>query len=188
MSAEVIQHALEPFFTTKPRGVGTGLGLSTVYGIVTKLGGAVRIYSEPGFGTTVKIDLPAITPQTRMGVLEIARQTTGTGRELVLLVEDEDALRQVTERVLSEAGYRVISATDGPDALRLAGAHEPVGLLVTDVVMPEMMGPELARLMHELSPELRLLYTSGLVPRDRQNPQLARSQPDPRRRSPPPSC
>ena len=82
----------------------------------------------------------------------------------MLLVEDEDALRRVTERILSEAGYQVISATDGSDALRLAGAHEPVDLLMTDVVMPEMMGPELARRMHELSPELHVLYTSGFVP------------------------
>ena len=85
-------------------------------------------------------------------VPEIASHVTGTGRELVLLVEDEAALRRVTERILSAAGYRVISATDGSDALRLAGAHEPVDLLMTDVVMPEMMGPELARRMHDAEP------------------------------------
>jgi PAS domain S-box-containing protein len=164
MSGEVIGQAFEPFFTTKPRGVGTGLGLSTVYGIVTKLGGAIRIYSEPGFGTTVKIDLPAITVPASTSVTDLARQVAGGGRESVLLVEDEDALRRVTERILSEAGYRVISATDGLDALRLAGAREPVDLLMTDVVMPEMMGPELARRLHELSPELHVLYTSGFVP------------------------
>ncbi len=164
MSREVIQHALEPFFTTKPRGLGTGLGLSTVYGIVTRLCGAIRIYSEPGFGTTMKIDLPAITLPTRTSVPEIASHVAGTGREVLLLVEDEAALRRVTERILSAAGYRVISATDGSDALRRAGAHEPVDLLVTDLVMPEMMGPELARRMHELSPELPVLYTSGFVP------------------------
>ena len=163
MPADVVERAFEPFFTTKPRGVGTGLGLSTVYGIVTELGGAIRIYSEPGLGTTVKIDLPAIESFARAGSAA-APVTRDEGRELVLLVEDEEALRHVTERILTDAGYRVISATGGADALTLASTMEPVDLLMTDVVMPEMMGPELAQRMHALSPELHVLYTSGFVP------------------------
>lgn len=161
MDAETVRHAFEPFFTTKAKGEGTGLGLATVYGIVTGAGGAIQLYSEPGVGTTVKAYLPASGGEVAPRGQERAVRAEARG-ERVLVVEDEDGVRRLTERILRRAGYRVLSAPTGRTALDLcAREDEPVDLLLTDVIMPEMLGPELAERATSLRPGLRVLYMSG---------------------------
>ena len=161
MPQEVIDRAFEPFFTTKPKGEGTGLGLATVYGIVTQAGGNVRIYSEPGLGTTLDVLLPVTEHDGTEEELPIAEPSRGTG-QTVLLVEDEDALREVTRRLLCRNGYQVLAAADGQAALDLA-ARRPDGveLLLTDVIMPNMQGREVAEQIGALQPRARVLFMSG---------------------------
>lgn len=160
MDEATVQRAFEPFFTTKPKGEGTGLGLATVYGLITQAGGRATIYSEPGHGTTFTAMLPA-TEATADHVAESKQERSG-GRETVLVVEDEDALREVTVRMLKRNGYNVLSAGDGGEALELLGDHgETLDLLITDVVMPRMLGREVAARVQALRPESRVLYISG---------------------------
>jgi two-component system, cell cycle sensor histidine kinase and response regulator CckA len=161
MSKEVVDRAFEPFYTTKRSGEGTGLGLATVYGIVTQAHGSVQIYSEPGLGTTVSTllpvtDEPSAVPAATAPEPEPARQGNG---ETILVVEDEPALRDLACRILDGAGYRVLSAENGQDALQLATSG--IDLLVTDVIMPGMLGKELADRLTERDPKLRVLYMSG---------------------------
>ncbi len=161
MDAETVRHAFEPFFTTKPKGDGTGLGLATVYGILTEAGGAIQLYSEPGVGTTVKAYLPASGGEVAVREHERVPPAAARG-ESVLIVEDEDGVRRLTERILARAGYRVLSAPTGRVALELcARERERVDLLLTDVIMPEMLGPELAERAVALRPGLRVLFMSG---------------------------
>jgi CheY-like chemotaxis protein len=161
MDRETVRHAFEPFFTTKAKGEGTGLGLATVYGIVTEAGGAIQLYSEPGVGTTVKAYLPASGGAVVRQEDEPERRAPANG-ECVLVVEDEDGVRRLTERILSRAGYRVLSAPSGRVALDLcAQRDERVDLLLTDVIMPEMLGPELAERAVAGRPGLRVLFMSG---------------------------
>jgi two-component system cell cycle sensor histidine kinase/response regulator CckA len=161
--ANDLSHVFEPFYTTKPSGKGTGLGLATVYGIVKQNHGFVWVYSEPGMGTIFKIYLPCVRDQP--SVLEISEQNTEKifhGTETVLLVEDEDALRRAAAELLSLRGYRVLQAKDGLDALSVAKNHGlPIHLAVTDVVMPHMSGGELAKELETLRPETRVLFVSG---------------------------
>jgi len=160
MDAATKEHIFEPFFTTKEKDKGTGLGLSIVYGIVKQSGGYIWVYSEPGRGTTFKIYLP------RVDGAETAPERTptraATGRETVLVVEDELAVRRIAERILARAGYQVVTAASGEDALllgeRLGGR---LSLLLTDVVMPRMNGGELAGRLAALCPGLRTLFMSG---------------------------
>lgn len=159
MSPETAERAFDPFFTTKPKGQGTGLGLATVYGIVKRAGGHVMLYSEPGIGTAVKIHLPATAKSPTDQASAPAAATSGGG-EVILLAEDEPTVRRVVERMLERAGYAVLSAQDVDDALELVKRHD-VDLLLTDVVMPGMVGPELAARMRETQPSLRVLFTSG---------------------------
>ena len=161
MDTETVRHAFEPFFTTKPKGEGTGLGLATVYGILTEAGGAIQLYSEPGVGTTVKTYLPASGGE--VATRERARVSPAAAQgESVLVVEDEDGVRRLAERILARAGYRVLSAPTGRAALDLcARERERVDLLLTDVIMPEMLGPELAERAVALRPGLRVLFMSG---------------------------
>jgi PAS domain S-box-containing protein len=163
MSRDTVEHAFEPFFTTKPKGKGTGLGLATIYGIVRQAGGHVEIESEPGVGTTVTALLPATHLEAERAEATSAGTATPRGRgELVLLVEDEASLRTLTERILVGHGYRVISAADGAEALGHADRHgADIQLLLTDVVMPNMPGHELARRLLEAHPGLRVVYLSG---------------------------
>jgi two-component system, cell cycle sensor histidine kinase and response regulator CckA len=162
MAPDVVERAFEPFFTTKGRGDGPGLGLATVYGIVTQANGEVSIASSPGLGTTVTVLLP-ITGD-RPGAADAAEPglpTAGRG-ETLLVVEDEDALREVAGRILSGAGYRVLAAECGSAALELAGRHEgTIDLLLSDVVMPGMLGKELAERLTGARPDTRVLYMSG---------------------------
>jgi CheY-like chemotaxis protein len=156
------ERIFEPFFSTKGPGQGTGLGLATVYGIVKQSGGYVWVYSEPGLGTTFKIYLPRVegTPAPLLHPEPVAGPFRGT--ETILLAEDEPSLRTLAHRVLEGLGYTVLEAQDGPSALTLAGRHPgSIDLLVTDVVMPGMSGRELAQRLHELYPEIRVLFMSG---------------------------
>ena len=152
----------EPFFTTKEIGRGTGLGLSTVFGIVKQSGGHIWVYSEPGHGTTFKLYFPRIDrPVERPKPVS---QTPAGGNERILLVEDEPALREAMARVLEDGGYTVTTASNGANALASI-ADGAVDLVVTDIVMPEMGGPELVQRLRERHPELRALYTSGYTDR-----------------------
>jgi len=163
MAGEVVEHAFDPFFTTKPVGEGTGLGLATVYGIITQSAGHAHFYSEPGVGTTFVALFPAVDAPS--SALERRRPASGISWEAtILLVEDEDALRSVTRRILEGAGYRVLATADGPAALAAVAADgEPVDLLLSDVVMPEMLGPELARRLRQRKPTVRVLFMSGFA-------------------------
>ncbi|GAA3341939.1 hypothetical protein GCM10020358_35160 [Amorphoplanes nipponensis] len=161
MAADVVERAFEPFFTTKANGEGTGLGLATVYGIVTQAGGSVSLTSEPGLGTTVTVLLPAGATEETVVAAPEPVATAGHG-ETLLVVEDEDALRDVAGRILSGAGYHVLTADGGTQALELAAVHEgAIDLLVSDVVMPGMLGKELAERLTDVRPDTRVLYMSG---------------------------
>ena len=158
----------EPFFTTKRPGHGTGLGLSTVYAIVQEAGGAIYVYSEPGYGSVFKVYLPRLGPpaEVRRGQLPSAeapeRPAATAGRGLVLLVEDEPRVRSFCADVLQPAGYRVLQAGSGEEAMKLAvSAAGPIALLLTDVVLPGMNGRVLAERLLTLRPELKVLYMSG---------------------------
>jgi PAS domain S-box-containing protein len=161
MSPEVRDRAFEPFFTTKPKGEGSGLGLATVYGIVSQFGGSTRIYSEAGIGTTVTVLLPATGDDAAPDELVDHRTGLG-GRETILMVEDEDALREVTRRILTRNGYKVLTAAGGAEAIELATAHAgPIDLVLTDVIMPKMQGTTVADEVTQLRPGVRVLFMSG---------------------------
>jgi CheY-like chemotaxis protein len=156
----------DPFFTTKDRGEGTGLGLSAVYGIVDRLGGTVAVESEPGHGASFTVYIPSLADEP------VAREPAPAeggsladergGTETILLVEDEVALLAFIELVLAEAGYTVVSASDGEDALaRMNGTEAAIDLVVTDSMMPRLNGPELLRRLRATQPELRVLQISG---------------------------
>jgi len=167
MDREVLARVFEPFYSTKPQGQGTGLGLATVYGIITRAGGHAQIYSEPGLGTTVTALLPSTpTEADAAGLIAVApapRRGHGSGHgQTVLLVEDEESLRELTNRLLTRNGYQVCVAVTAPDALRHASdLQQPISLLLTDVVMPEMLGNEVAARARALRPGLPVLYMSG---------------------------
>jgi CheY-like chemotaxis protein len=158
-------HVFEPFFTTKPVGQGTGLGLAVVHGIITQSGGHIEFDSSAA-GTSFRIYLPAAPDDARpVDVGSRPGEPLQPGRETILLVEDEEAVRRLSAKVLERAGYRVISAADGVEAIRAAGAHEGrIDLLVTDVVMPGMSGNHLASLFRTRDPEIRVLFVSGYTP------------------------
>jgi PAS domain S-box-containing protein len=163
MSPETISRAFDPFFTTKPAGQGTGLGLATVYGIVKQAGGRSQIYSEPNVGTTFTVLLPA-TGQIASPAEPPSDSPVRRGAETILLVEDEPALREVTRRILQGAGYQVILAENGPEALQAADQHTgQIDLLLSDVIMPQMPGPELARKLLARRPSVRVLLMSGFA-------------------------
>jgi PAS domain S-box-containing protein len=163
MSADVASHAFEPFFTTKDVGKGTGLGLSMVYGFAQQSGGHAKIYSEPGHGTTVRLYLPRAQGETAEAARRPEAPERAVGNETILVVEDDDMVRQTVVVQLGSLGYRVIDAADGPQALaKLAQIEGPVDLLFTDMVMPRgMSGRQLAEAARDLMPSLKILYTSG---------------------------
>jgi CheY-like chemotaxis protein len=163
MDPGTIAQAFEPFFTTKPVGKGTGLGLSQVYGFVKQSGGHVKIYSEPGQGTTVKIYLPRWTGEFEQSEAAAAGPVPeGGAEETILVVEDDDGVRTDSVETLRELGYRVLEAHDGPSALRLLEGQSRIDLLFTDVVLPGgMTGAQVASQMRALRPGLKVLFTTG---------------------------
>ena len=161
MSPEVVARAFEPFFSTKAEGKGTGLGLSMVYGFAKQSGGHVKIYSEPGHGTTVKLYLPRTLNAVDVVETLDARPVTG-GSETILVAEDDDEVRATVVEMLSELGYHVLKARDAASALTVIESGAPIDLLFTDVVMPgPLRSPELARKARERLPGLAVLFTSG---------------------------
>jgi PAS domain S-box-containing protein len=165
MPPEVASRVFEPFFTTKPLGEGSGLGLAMCDGIVRQAGGHILLYSELGKGTTFRVYLPRTTELPTAATRRIVPRTTVGGHETLLVVEDEEMILTVARRALSELGYKVITAPDGPQALAaVAATSEPIHLLITDVVMPKMSGRELAAQLAALRPGVRVLYSSGYTP------------------------
>jgi len=166
MNPEVKERIFEPFFTTKEKGKGTGLGLSTVYGIIKQSGGDVWVSSEPGQGTVFEIYLPRVDEP-----LQESQKPTNPGGllggdETVLIVEDEEGVRKLTRKILSKQGYKILEAASGGDALLLCEQlNEPIHLLLSDVVMPGINGPELARRIKTLSPGVKVLFMSGYADR-----------------------
>jgi CheY-like chemotaxis protein len=162
MQREVLDHLFEPFFTTKEVGTGTGLGLATVYGIVKQNEGFIHVSSEPGQGTTFEIYLPRFVGGAVLSTAE-SREETPLGRgETVLLVEDEAGVLELARQMLVRLGYAVVAVSSPREALRQARAHPAeIKLLITDVIMPEMNGRDLARAIDEIIPGLRCLFTSG---------------------------
>jgi PAS domain S-box-containing protein len=159
MDPETVERVFEPFFTTKSD--GTGLGLATVYGIVTGAGGRIDIYSEPEMGTTVKVHLPATSAMPLADEPDEGGDLVGRG-EIVLVVEDEPDVRRMAERILTKGGYSVIGLADGADAVEICEpGNRQVDLLLTDVVMPKMLGTELVGKVRDLRPDLPVLYMSG---------------------------
>jgi PAS domain S-box-containing protein len=163
MSAEVKNHVFEPFYTTKGVGEGTGLGLSTCYGIVKQSGGHINVYSEPGRGTTFKIYLPQVETQVKIPVQRLDSPDLPRGMETILLVEDDPALREMAATLLRRLGYTVLTAGNGVEALSVNHQRDagPIDLLFTDVVMPHMSGRELADRMRVLYPLTKILFTSA---------------------------
>jgi two-component system, cell cycle sensor histidine kinase and response regulator CckA len=163
MDPAILQHAFEPFYTTKDAGQGTGLGLATVHGIVEQSGGEVTVASEPGRGTTFTVSLPAeATAAGARAVPEVEESEPLGGDETVLVCEDEEGVRRLVEHILASNGYHLLVAALPSEALRLAADHDrPIDALVTDVIMPEMPGPELAERVQALRPGVRTVFVSG---------------------------
>jgi PAS domain S-box-containing protein len=169
MNQDTREHAFDPFFTTKEAGKGTGLGLATVYGIVKQSGGYVWIYSEPGHGTTLKLYFPEVSSVAAFANSEprVASMQTKRGSETILLVEDEEAVRGLTLRILEKQGYRVIAAQHGREAMDIASREEGhIDLVLTDVVMPGMNGRGLVERLSGIRPRIKSLYMSGYTDDD----------------------
>jgi PAS domain S-box-containing protein len=161
MSPELVEKVFEPFFSTKPEGKGTGLGLSMVYGFVKQTGGHIKIYSELGHGTTVKIYLPRSQQQEDLEVLQVDLPVEG-GKETILVAEDDDGVRATVVEMLQELGYRVLRAPDAGAAMAIIESGMPIDMLFTDVVMPgSLKSSEMARKAKERLPSLAVLFTSG---------------------------
>jgi two-component system cell cycle sensor histidine kinase/response regulator CckA len=159
---QVRARLFEPFFTTKGPGRGTGLGLSTVYGIVTQAGGTVRVESEPGRGALFEVLLPRSTHKAAVTTAAVRPAAPPRGAGTILLVEDDESVRDFVGFVLRQQGYRVLEAEDGPHALATAQAHAgDIDLLISDVVMPHMGGLEVAEALRQARPGLRVLHMSG---------------------------
>jgi len=162
IAPDVLEHIFEPFFTTKMPGRGTGLGLATCYGTIRQARGEILVYSEIGKGTTFKILLPRALAGPVHDKVDASPQRSRRGAETVLVVEDDALLRGVAARILREQGYQVLEAVSGGDALNVAEGHPaPIHLLLTDVVMPQLSGNELARRLLAQRPTMRVVYTSG---------------------------
>jgi CheY-like chemotaxis protein len=165
MSADVVGSAFEPFLTTKKIGMGTGLGLSQVYGFVKQSNGHIKIYSEAGHGTTIRIYLPRYYGEAALKPLRRAAHPllVGSPQHVILVVEDESRLRQLAVETLTELGYAVLAAGCAKEALDLIDKHPEISLLFTDIVMPDMGGDKLADEAIKRRPNLRVLYTTGFA-------------------------
>jgi CheY-like chemotaxis protein len=162
MTREVRERVFEPFFTTKEKGKGTGLGLSTVYGIVKQSNGNIWVYSEPGKGTTFKIYLPRMDEPVEVVIKKEGSKEIPRGKETVLVVEDEEDVRKLAVHILEKQGYKVLEAALGGEALLLLERYPGlIHLIVTDVVMPMMSGPELIDQLRRVRQDFKVLYMSG---------------------------
>lgn len=162
MDERTRSHLFEPFFTTKAQGHGTGLGLSTVYGIVKQSNGEIVVYSEPGHGTCIKLYFPVVAEAVVEDVTEDLPSGVLSGTETILLVEDEEAVRKLVRRTLEKQGYQLLVAASGTEALDIVRGHRgTIHLVITDVVMPQMGGRQLAEGLKALRPEIRVLFVSG---------------------------
>jgi CheY-like chemotaxis protein len=162
MSPDTVAHIFEPFFTTKEPGKGTGLGLATVYGIVRQSGGHIAVYSEPGQGSTFKVYLPRTDESVTTLPTPRAPEVLPAGSETVLLVEDDPTLKAVIQELLQDGGYTVIAGPSPEASLAAAADHKgPIHLMLTDVVMPRMSGPEAAAHVKAARPTMKVLYMSG---------------------------
>jgi two-component system, cell cycle sensor histidine kinase and response regulator CckA len=162
MDEQTRSRLFEPFFTTKAQGHGTGLGLSTVYGIVKQSNGEIVVYSEPGHGTCVKIYFPVVAEEPVEDTSEGLRSQVLSGTETILLVEDEEAVRRLVRRTLEKQGYQILVAASGTEALEIVQGHAGrIHLVISDVVMPQMGGRQLAERLQALRPEIRVLFVSG---------------------------
>jgi CheY-like chemotaxis protein len=164
MDTETLSHLFEPFFTTKEESKGTGLGLSTVFGIVTKSGGGIDVWSQVGHGTTFDIYLPRINPESSDGQHHDHRPEVRRGSERILVVEDEQLVRDLVRDELTKIGYHIVEAKNGIEACLVATQESgQFDLLLTDVVMPAMNGRELASRLHLIFPSLKVLFMSGYL-------------------------
>ena len=161
MSPEVLARLFEPFFTTKPAGKGTGLGLATVHGIVTQSGGSVTVSSEIGRGSRFEVYLPQATEADRVVEHPLPPDAALHGTELLLVVEDADGLRDLTKRLLERLGYVVVVAANATQALEVFDQNPSIALVLTDVVMPGLSGPDLTKQLLERRPWLKVVYMSG---------------------------
>jgi CheY-like chemotaxis protein len=162
MDAETRRRIFEPFFTTKEKGMGTGLGLATVYGSVKQLGGDIWVYSEPGQGTTFKLYFPRVAEVADPPSSDPMGVDREPATETILVVEDEEAVRDLTVKILRKLGHTVLAAANGAEAIAIAKSYAgPIALLLTDVVMPNMSGRQVADELLKLRPELKVLYLSG---------------------------
>lgn len=162
MKPEVLEHVFEPFFTTKPEGAGTGLGLSMVYGVVTRSGGLIHIDSAPGSGTSIHLYIPSSNKAITPAAVEKPAPVTAAGNETILVIEDEEGVRDFTCSALRRRGYQVLEASGGEDALRILADTETLpDLVLTDVIMPEMSGPEILKAICEAHGPIKALYMSG---------------------------
>jgi CheY-like chemotaxis protein len=162
MNQETMSHIFEPFFTTKETEHGTGLGLTTVYGIVKQSGGHVSVYSEPGQGTTFRVYLPAVSQETREREQITAPLELLRGTETILLVEDAAPLRTLYLKLLEDRGYTVLEAGDGERAIQIAERYRgEIALLLTDVSLPKIKGPALAKILSQQRPTIKVLFMSG---------------------------
>jgi CheY-like chemotaxis protein len=160
MPEHVAARVFEPFFTTKPTGKGTGLGLATAHDIVQQAGGTIALRTQQGEGSTFRVLLPAT--DEKEGHFAVPAMRAGGGRETVLVAEDERLVRELTTRILTDAGYTVLDAKSGPDALEVAARHPGrIDLLLSDIVMPGMTGRQLAKQLGDGRPDLRVLYMSA---------------------------
>ena len=162
MDAETRRRLFEPFFTTKEKGKGTGLGLATVYGVVKQLGGDIWVYSEPGQGTTFKLYFPRVTETASLPPASPVEANRAPSTETILVVEDEQAVRDLTVKILRKLGHTILAAANGAEAIEIATSYPgPIALLLTDVVMPNMSGRQVADHLLKLRPDLKVLYLSG---------------------------
>ena len=162
MDSETQAHIFEPFFTTKEKGKGTGLGLATVYGIVKQSGGYIWVYSEPGQGTTFRVYLPRVEDSLTPQEVRDVSQNIPRGTETILLVEDEQGVRDLAREYLEISGYKVLVAENGAAAVQAASEHKgAIDLIMTDVVMPGLSGSELTKRIEAIRPGIRIMYMSG---------------------------
>jgi CheY-like chemotaxis protein len=162
MDAETRRRIFEPFFTTKEKGKGTGLGLSTCYGIVKQSGGCICVYSEVGHGTVFKIYLPRVDARPDVDVRKPVAPAELRGNETILVIEDDSMVRSAVGRMLTEQGYKVLSAGDGYRAFAIAKLHEkPIELVLSDVIVPGLSGPEAVSRVQQCCPKTKSLFMSG---------------------------